>query len=749
MRVLLLLRGSAGCGKSTYIEQHGLKPYTLSTDDIRLLCASPVLSVEGNTVISQENDNVVWGILMQVLETRMKNGEFTVIDATCSKTADINKYKSLAEAYKYRIYCIDMTQIPIEETKRRNSLRDPLKRVPEEVIEKMYSRFATQKVPSGIKVISPEELDTIWYRKFDLNKYKKIHVIGDIHGCYTALKEYLGEELKEDEAYIFLGDYLDRGIENAEVLKYLLSIYKLPNVTFLEGNHERHLRLWASGVPSKTREFDYHTKLQLDDSEIDKKDVREFCRRLCQCCYFTYAGKTFLVSHGGISNLPEELLFLPTSTLIKGVGNYKDSDAVDASFNTLTDADTYSIHGHRNVSKTAIQSTTTTYNLEGQVEFGGKLRAVEITADPFKIDTIEIKNTVFKIALEYEAKKIDAASQDLTVEQLLILMRASKNIEEKSFDNIHSFNFTREAFTKRFWDETVIKARGLFIDVDRNEVAARSYEKFFNINERPETKLDMLSHKFELPMDAFVKYNGYLGIISWDYKKKDFLVATKSSLEGEHAEWLRQNLTSVYPYETICKMGEYIKEHQVSFVFECCDVIHDRHIIEYDKTKLVLLDIIKNQINFERLPYEEMVKTALDIGLEYKELAATFYDWHSFFSWYNEITAEGYEYDGNPIEGFVISDANTFMVKIKTAYYHEWKKLRGVAQSVLRSGNYIYTGGLVIPEENLFFGWCKNQFGEMSKEERLELKQRYAGDICTLRNQFYADNAIFLAKDRT
>lgn len=38
MRVLLLLRGSAGCGKSTWIEQNGLKPYTLSADDIRLLC---------------------------------------------------------------------------------------------------------------------------------------------------------------------------------------------------------------------------------------------------------------------------------------------------------------------------------------------------------------------------------------------------------------------------------------------------------------------------------------------------------------------------------------------------------------------------------------------------------------------------------------------------------------------------------------------------------------------------------------
>ena len=47
MRVLLLLRGSAGCGKSTWIEQNGLKPYALSADDIRLLCQSPVLQPDG------------------------------------------------------------------------------------------------------------------------------------------------------------------------------------------------------------------------------------------------------------------------------------------------------------------------------------------------------------------------------------------------------------------------------------------------------------------------------------------------------------------------------------------------------------------------------------------------------------------------------------------------------------------------------------------------------------------------------
>lgn len=60
MRVLLLLRGSAGCGKSTWIEQNGLKPYTLSADDIRLLCQSPVLQVDGTRGISQNNDGTVW-----------------------------------------------------------------------------------------------------------------------------------------------------------------------------------------------------------------------------------------------------------------------------------------------------------------------------------------------------------------------------------------------------------------------------------------------------------------------------------------------------------------------------------------------------------------------------------------------------------------------------------------------------------------------------------------------------------------
>ena len=246
MRTLLLLRGSPGCGKSTWIERNGLKPFALSADDIRMMCASPSLNALGQYEISQANDTVVWSTLFKLLEIRMQNGEFTVIDATNSKTSEMNRYKELCAAYKYRIFCVDFTDIPIETAKERNRQREMLKRVPDEAIDKMYARFQTQKIPSGITVIKPDELDKVWMRQFDMSAYRRIHVIGDIHGCNTVLQEYLGGDLKDDEFYIFLGDYIDRGLENVEVVQFLLSIYEKPNVLLLEGNHERWLWAWAN-----------------------------------------------------------------------------------------------------------------------------------------------------------------------------------------------------------------------------------------------------------------------------------------------------------------------------------------------------------------------------------------------------------------------------------------------------------------------------------------------------------------------
>ena len=436
MRILLLLRGSASCGKSTWIEKHGLKPYTLSADDIRLLCQSPVMLVDGTEGISQANDAIVWKTLFGILEIRMQRGDFTVIDATNSKTSEMNRYKEMCETYRYRIYCVDFTDIPMEEVKRRNANREPFKKVPEAVIENMYSRFRTQKIPSGIKVIKPDELDTIWTRRFDMSSYKKVHHIGDIHGCYTVLQKYLEDNggIKDDEMYIFVGDYIDRGVENVEVVQFLISIMNRKNVLMLEGNHERWLWFWANDSVGRSKEFELITKPALEAAKVSKKDVRQLYRKFGQCAYYTYGERVFLVTHAGLSTVPENLSFVATEQMIKGVGDYNDFEKIAETFFDTTPNNYYQIHGHRNTKELPVMVNDRVFNLEGQVEYGGCLRCVQVDAEG--IHCIETENEVYKTPEMREEQTVTESS----VADTIIALRGSRYIIEKKFGNISSFN---------------------------------------------------------------------------------------------------------------------------------------------------------------------------------------------------------------------------------------------------------------------------------------------------------------------
>ena len=730
MRVLLLLRGSAGCGKSTWIEQNGLKQYTLCADDIRLLCSSPVLTVSGQEAINQSNDAVVWSTLFKILELRMQNGEFTVIDATNSKTSEMNRYKELCSAYKYRIYCVDFTDIPIEETKRRNRMRPTVKQVPDEAIEKMYSRFATQKIPSGITVIKPDELDRVWMKQIDLSSYKKVHVIGDIHGCATALKEYIQNAINPDEFYIFTGDYIDRGLENAEVVNFLLTIYERPNVFLLEGNHERWLWVWANDGISKSKEFELVTKTQLNNAEVSKKDVRKLYRKIGQCAYFKYGNNVYLVTHAGLSTVPENLTKVATSQMIKGVGNYNDFELVAESFVNNTPDNYYQIHGHRNTKHLPTQVNERCFNLEGQVEFGGCLRCVELLPDGTH-NVVEIQNTVFA---EPEAVADKTSTTDVkSVGDAIIGLRQNRFIQEKQYGNISSFNFTKQAFYDKVWDDQTTKARGLYINVPKQKVVARAYDKFFNINERPETKLDMLQYKLTFPAVAYVKENGFLGIVSYNEEDESLFVTTKSCPDGDYAGWLKDMLEAKVPAETREKMRTYARDNNVSFVFECVDMKNDPHIIEYPESKLFLLDIVYNDMQYRKYSFEQMCSVADEFGLTHKEKAFVLESWQEFFDWYYEVVSEDYKYNGREIEGFVVEGADGYMVKLKLAYYNFWKFMRSIAHEAVKKG-YIdsrRTSSLVTPLANQFYGWVKT----LHDTEDLESVPK---DICTLRKLFFA-----------
>lgn len=752
MRVLLLFRGAPGAGKSTYIDNNGLRPYTLSADEIRLQCQSSQQTVLGLEEISMSNEVTTWKILFNLLEVRMQNGEFTVIDATNSKTEEMNRYKKMADNYRYRVFCIDLTDLPIEECKRRNLERPPLKRVPDSAIDKMYARFKNQKIPGGIKRITVDEFDSIWMKKFDMSKYDKVVHIGDIHGCYTALKEYLdsyGTEyfngdylISEKTMFIFVGDFIDRGIENVEVMNFMFEASKKKNVLLLEGNHERWLWIYGNGGTGRSKEFELRTRKQFEAAHMDPKEFRKFYRTLGQCAWYQYDDKEIFVSHAGIATLPENLTKMATIQMIKGVGGYNEFELVADTWVQTTKENMYQVFGHRNTKNLPMKINDRVFDLEGNVEFGGDLRILELSHEGF--NEVLIKNTVFRDPEEDTQFKEVVNSDGSVADEVLAMRRDKRNINEKNFGHLSSFNFTRDVFfNKERWNGRRVKARGLYIDIDKMKVAARSFDKFFNIDEMPFTKFDMLQYTMQFPVTAYVKENGFLGLIAYDEYgdyEDNLIVTTKGSIEGDYAGWLRDMLKKEISLEDDRKrLAEFLKSEDVTMVVECVDMERDPHIIEYPESSLYLLAVVKNDLKFEQYPYEDLQDVGKDFGIKVKEKAYTLNNWQEFFDWYTEITQDDYTWNGRIIEGFVIEDSVGFMTKAKLNYYKFWKHMRAVADRTIRRGYIERTSQLYNDVSNEFYGFCQRLYNSVeTKEERNNLPH----NIITLRNMFYKEKSI-------
>lgn len=730
MRTLLLFRGAPGCGKSTFIKKIGIEQYTLSADDIRLLLQSPQLNVDGSYSISQDSEKKTWDILFQALENRMSRGEFVAIDATNSKTSDMTRYRDLADQYRYRIYIKDFTDLPIEECKKRNANRLPeYKRVPECVIDNQYARFATQDIPGRItKLVTDDIIKEMSFDIIDFSDYEAVHIIGDIHGCYTALKTFIDNNWNEKHLYIFTGDYLDRGIENDKALNFIFDLSEKDNTIFLEGNHEISLRNWSNDLPVKSREFNVRT-LKSIENKVSKKRARMFCRKLRQFAYFKYGEKVILCTHGGIPLIPNMTLFLPTKNFIEGIGTYEEALDVDLAFETNMPENYIQVHGHRNMDNIPIVSTGTgrSYNLEGQIELGGELRAVTFFKNG-EIKTHEIKNDVFRT---YESDIPDKTYKKMTDEIMFDIMDSNEMVNRKSFKNgMCSFNFKPAVFQGRLWDTATIKARGLFFDIETKKIILRSYDKFFNINERTNTKIHNLKNNLNFPVREFLKYNGFLGLVG--VYNDELIFASKSSINKEHAIWLKEIFMSKTTETQREAIKEFIKTTNTTFVFEVIDPENDPHIIKYKEKDIILLDIVLNKPVFEKVPYESAEMLAKKFGLKYKELVNEFNNWSDFYENYLETIKPDYLYKDKEIEGFVIEDSKGFMTKSKLAFYKQWKLLRGLTQRYVKYEHIKSTSNLTTPEMNYFYGWLKQQ-------QKKDIKDK---NIISLRDMFYKNTII-------
>lgn len=673
MRYLFLLRGSAGCGKSTFIKENNLEAYTISPDEIRTLLQTPTLNQQGKFEITMKNDSKVWNMIREIMESKMERGETIIVDATHYRKALLTQYKKLIHDYRYRAFIVDFTDIPLQETLKRNAGRDEYKRVPEDVIRKMYACFEADDEPnSKFTIITREKFIEMLHAdmSIDFDKYKKVYIIGDIHGCFEPVKEFFSTHdiSNPENIYIFCGDYIDRGIQNKETVEFLLNAAtKYNNVLLLEGNHEKWLKLYADNKEEQIRSKEFINNTLPEIQKISKKDLRRFYYKLIQMAYFRFHGKTIFVSHGGIPIKPN--IFVSTEQLIKGTGRYEDIDILYDNWIKNT-KDTILVHGHRNNELIPAEVNDRIYNLCSNIENGGNLRILEIDGSNVNkepiFNTIEIKNTLYKVKQKDINNTIpEANNNDETLpedhnETFILELNRSSLIRRKDCGNgITGYNFTRTAFYNKKWNNLTTKARGLF--VKDNKVVARSYDKFFNIGEMPETEMKELA-KMAFPVTAYKKENGFLGIISAAG------VFSKSTNDSPHVDMIKK-----VAEDKIAAIQEYAKEHNCSLVFECvCK--EDPHIIRYYNEHLYLLDIIDNEFEFKKKPFQELQKVAEELKLEHKQLIKTLNNWTELKNFINNCNVI--------FEGFVLEDSNGFMVKLKSPYYKFWKQMRKIKELI-------------------------------------------------------------------
>lgn len=737
MRTLILLRGAPGSGKSTFIERQGLQPYALSPDTIRLLMGGVVITEKGELSINQSADKYVWQQVEEVLEKKMARGEFIIFDATFQNARDFKMPMRYARLYRYQVYCIDFSDIPEEVALSRNLLRQPYKQVPEFVITRAYERFAKTRLPRNITLISYKEyenkklLDDFDVPLIDLGRYKKIHHIGDLQGCYAPVAEYFKNGWDDEEFYIFVGDFLDRGIENGEVIRFMVDeVMNRDNVALIFGNHETHIHRYATRQRPVSKEFELNTLPQLMEASFTHQEAETLCEKLQDCFLYRYGNRKVMVSHAGISVVPENPVLIASIQYWKGTGNYEYP--VDHTFSELMkDSGWLQVHGHRNSKHLPVQASEKSFNLEAEVEFGGHLRVMTLSADG-DIEAIEIKNDIFrkKTKSVRTAPVIDEVEGKLS-QQALDQFIAHDFVNVKTFDSyphIRSYNFTRKAFARGAWDAVNITARGLFVDNDRN-IVARSYNKFFNLEERAETEFRNLQKSLKFPITLYVKENGFLGILGFDIVSDDLFFASKSTPEHDFAAWFKEIYKAQVDDVKSQQICDLLKRDNLGMVFEVNDPVRDPHMIEYDEPHVVLLDVLKRKQVFEALPYEQLQQTAERFDLPFKQRALTLNDWKAFTDWYKSVEAAGmyYMFDGKFIEGFVVEDAAGFMFKIKCPYYSFWKYMRSVKERVLsvREKGGDLKRNVSEPLANEFYHWAKEQPSEVLKQDIITVRKLF------------------------
>ncbi|WP_299218464.1 polynucleotide kinase-phosphatase [uncultured Aquimarina sp.] len=317
---LVVLVGTSGSGKSTFAKQNFLPTETVSSDYCR-----GIVSDDEN---SMEATGDAFELAHYIIKKRLKRGNLTVVDAT-NVQADARK-PLLQIAKEFHTLPVAIVLNIDKKICQERNVERPDRNFGGHVIRNQHSqlkRSLRQLKREGFRYIhvinSPEEIEQIEIVKDKLWNNKKhitgpFDIIGDVHGCFTELKELL-EKLDykitkhkdrdknygytvsnpADRKAIFVGDLVDRGPASNEVLRLVMSMVKNDQAYVVCGNHDSKLYKKLIGRNVQIKHGLAETLEQLENEPqkfID--ELKTFLDKLIS--HYVFDDGKLVVAHAGL-----------------------------------------------------------------------------------------------------------------------------------------------------------------------------------------------------------------------------------------------------------------------------------------------------------------------------------------------------------------------------------------------------------------------------------------------------------------
>jgi predicted kinase len=412
MRHAVFLIGPPGSGKSTFIKKYGIEHHSLSMDNLRQNNMGAMVDELGRWGYDQHQNKLIYQQFMELLKGRTERGETLFIEGIFP--VPDNTFKFLKDQ-GYKVSVISFYGIDRLLLMERNNKRDIFKRCQEHVLIKIMERGENGH-KEWLKALTKEQIEHYFQvygshpeqNKEDIDQFfhnlispeylplselgfNRVVHIGDIQGCNSVLVDAIKKNRiwEEGTLTLFVGDLLDRGRENGKVINTFLSeilpLMKKDRAFIIYGNHEAHLENWMLEQKVHAEEFNYNTLPDLLREGVTRKEVRQLFKYVIPFFRYELAGDKVTVTHAGLprpldgfGSYADSLGLLSLSQLSRGIGKW--TDLVDKSWQeyieTFKELNLKQVHGHRNVDKVDALTYKNSINLEGRVEFGGKLMVV-------------------------------------------------------------------------------------------------------------------------------------------------------------------------------------------------------------------------------------------------------------------------------------------------------------------------------------------------------------------------------------